>query len=372
MKRGKKLLIILALLLITLIFHLVFLYFFTTVSFSSASDRVSEFIKNLLNKSEDSRIEKPHLQAHAPQPSAPVIFKDIPEEAEPVPQKPKPEPIEPKTLVSHANGPQNKPKEQEITSKQLLSKQATKVVEETDSHSEKNEIVQESQERAENSEIKESPQPKNKIRSKNKNLENTMLAQLDDERETQKSTEKKSQIIKQNREHNQKFSPHTKTKSNTPSKKGKSLSLADLTTQYMQKVATTVDSSGYGSLKVEGNAQYGHPSAYQIALERYVTKMCKEIETAYRINTNQSIRAIGHNPFNLILEINANGSLATIYPYPSSGNSRIDEFAISVFTSASTSFPKLPEALGENLRIRFGIDHVDNLAHLSRGILRSE
>jgi hypothetical protein len=161
--------------------------------------------------------------------------------------------------------------------------------------------------------------------------------------------------------------------SSKKNQKSKSISLADLTQQYMQKISASIDAaSGYGSFRVEGNAQYGHPSAYQIALERYVAKMCKEIETSYRISTNQSLRSTQHKPFNLLVELSANGSISTMYPYPSSENVRIDEFAMSVFRSASTSFPKLPEAMGQNLRIRFGIGHIDHLAALSQGVLQSQ
>lgn len=386
MKNRIKLSALLAILLLTLLLHLLFLYFFTTIPFSSAPERISEFIQNLLSKSEETPKDNPQLQAHTPQPSAPVIFRDSPEEPETPPQ-PKPEPIiEPKTLVSHANGPQDTPKKIE-SEKPTKPMQKVEPIEKTPPQKvepPQNEIAKkkDTTESTPTEQIKEEApisEPK-KQKPNTQQIDPLILADLE-EKPIHTTHKKTARPTPQEPKANQAEAEKTKTKntqiksagSSKNNKKSKSISLADLTQQYMQKISASIDAaSGYGSLRVEGNAQYGHPSAYQIALERYVAKMCKEIETSYRISTNQSLRSTQHKPFNLLVELDANGSISTMYPYPSSENIRIDEFAMALFRSASTSFPKLPEAMGQNLRIRFGIGHIDHLASLSQGVLQSQ
>lgn len=382
MKNKIKISTLLIILLLTLILHLLFLYFFTTIPFASAPDKISEFIQSLLNKSES--IPDQHLQAHAPQPSAPVIFKDPSTLDEPeMPPQPKPEPFsEPKTLVSHATGPQDIPKKIESSYAKASEdrSQQTPIMKKPEPK-QKIEKKEEAAESAQEEEItKETTFPESQKQNQNKQqLDPLVLADLDEE--IMKNTDKPVASAKNQEpkiDHTtaeKKKIKTTQIKSPSSTKnnqKSKSISLADLSQQYMQKISASIDAAeGYGSLRVEGNQQYGHPSAYQIALERYVTKMCKEIETAYRISTTQSLRTTHHQPFDLMVEVNENGSLNTVYPYPSSGSLRIDEFAKSVFQSASKSFPKLPSALGQNLRIRFGVGHIDQLGDLSQGILQS-
>jgi len=392
MKSRTRVSTILAIILLTLFLHFLFLYFFTTIPFGDAPGKISEFLQKLLdaepakNKVEEQR----ELQSHAPQ-SAPVIFRDSPEEQEPPMPQPKPvqqAPEPPKTLVSHASGPMDKPKEAEdkehpsSTSGRTVKKEpkleAPEVEEDQDEGPSTNRDERREEKQIPPEQEKSTPHEPKKKTPKRK-LENTMLADFDIQETPKKSTVAKNTLPSVRpdllrgrpsvRPEELRDRKSTRERSENNSQK-KHVSLADLSNQYMQK-ATESDSSGYGALRVQGNTQYGHPSAYQIALERYVAKMCKEVETAYRIGTNQSLQSTQHKPFYLLVELNADGRVSTIYPSPSSGIARIDEFAMSIFRSASKSFPKLPDAIGKSFRIQFEINHIDHLANLGMGVLHN-
>ena len=377
MKNKIKKSTLLAIIGLTLLLHLLFLYFFTTIPFSAAPDRISEIMNKLFGTTSEQPEEKPQLQSHAPQQSAPVIFRDTPEE-EPIKQQALPP--EPKTLVSHAANPMNNPaKEKEITQsvpepiREPQDRQGARVEEKSrEQEHEENVLrappIREPQDRQDERSKKATTPPEKKPKLQKQKLESTMLAELEIQKKPSPSV-RPSPSAEASRED---WKPIEGPLGGKPKNKKSApqLNLAQLSQQFMQKMAT-VETGGHGTLRVEGNAAYGHPSAYQIALERYVAKMCSEIETAYRISSNQSIQGTQHKPFNLLVELNSNGALNTIYPSPSSGLARIDEFAISIFRSASKSFPKLPEAMGTTLRIQFGINHIDHLAQLSQGVLTS-
>lgn len=334
MKKGTKIILLAVILLITLLLHILFLYFFTTVQFPSR-DLLTQFLSH-------SESQEHPLQSHAPAHSAPVVFHDAPEEEKPQPPPAIPEP--PKTLVAHSAHPtrQDPTKQEEQTPKSILQEPKP------DAKEEPKPVLkpQEDEELYDPVEKKEEPALQQ--------VEPTMLKDLEPRKKIEKDIQK---------EVPKKQKPSSTKKTRTT----KGLSLADLGKQYMQKVsAASIDTGGYGSLRVEGEG-YGHPSAYQIAVERYVAKMCREIETTYRIHTNHAIQATQHKPFCLVVELNSNGTVNTIYPSVSSGVARIDEFAMSIFKSASTSFPKLPDAMGTAFRIQFGINHVDHMAYLSKG-----
>ncbi len=381
-KRRSKFSLIIVILLFTLLLHILLLYFFTTVQFSY-SDKFSELIQSLFSNEKQEEKTAQNQLTH----SAPVIFQDDPQDnqAQPKPVAQSiPEP--PQTLVAHSSNPLvKKPVEQkEEPPKSLMPqmKEEKKDAVRNPSQAQGERVIKNNSPLYDNDSISTvRPEPaKDRAATRErsqKKLENTMLAEL--EEKTLDQTVHPEVLEGQVNNSSEKYgkenyalrAPQGERRKNQSSdhpssQASKSLSLADLGKKYMQKVSASIDTGGYGAMNVQGSS-YGHPSAYQIALERYVGKMCKEIETAYKINTNHSIQATQHKPFNLLVELNSNGSIHNIYPLESSGIARIDEFAMSVFKAASKSFPKLPDAMGNHFRIQFGINHIDHMAYLSKG-----
>ncbi len=129
--------------------------------------------------------------------------------------------------------------------------------------------------------------------------------------------------------------PTTQTPPQSPT-----LTLAQLTQgfmQHLQESPMTVRSNNDGQASME-----------QMKQMHYMQKVIACIVNSYKINNNSSLRGYSMQQARVQLAINRDGTIHTLQLVQSSGNMTIDQFLLTMFQDASSSFPPLPSSFKEN------------------------
>lgn len=118
------------------------------------------------------------------------------------------------------------------------------------------------------------------------------------------------------------------------------LTLAQLTQgfmQHLQESPMTVRSNNNGQASME-----------QLQQMHYMQKVIACIVNSYKIHNNSSMRGYSMQQARVQLAINRDGSIHTLQLVQSSGNLTVDQFLLTMFQDAGSSFPPLPSSFKEH------------------------
>jgi len=118
-----------------------------------------------------------------------------------------------------------------------------------------------------------------------------------------------------------------------------SLTLAQLTQGFMQHLQES-------PMTVRSQKQ-GQASMEQLQQMHYMQKIIGCIVNSYKIHNNSSLRGYNMQQARIQLAINKDGTIHTLQLVQSSGNMTIDQFLLTMFQDASSSFPPMPSSFKE-------------------------
>ncbi len=191
------------------------------------------------------------------------------------------------------------------------------------------------------------PKMNNNISQKN-NTEETTIKQdavykeLANAQRKKQVLEKIANMLRQ--KHQQKTIQKKDKKIATPTQQPKKLTLAQLTQGFLQH------------LKDEGNhnittigKEGGKLTAEQLKHERYVEKISWCLQNSFKIHRHKMPLNDGENTtVEVFLALNQNGDINQLQLIKSSGQSRLDQYALYIFRDANSSFPPVPHYLPHN------------------------
>jgi hypothetical protein len=99
-------------------------------------------------------------------------------------------------------------------------------------------------------------------------------------------------------------------------------------------------------MSVRSNQQ-GPASMEQLQQMHYMQKIIACIVNSYKIRNNSSLRGYTMQQARVQMALNKDGTIYILQLVQSSGNMTIDQFLISMFQDASSSFPPLPSSFKE-------------------------
>lgn len=390
MKKYSKRSIALLIILFTLLFHFLFVYFFTNVRFdlSKSPAAFKKLVQEILSKTQPLK-QKDELAhnfvSHAPN-NAPVIYRSDSDDAD-QPQT-KQEPIkEDKKEIT---------KEMETAEEPILDdptmdrqdNQEDESTEVTPDKSDKNKEVEIQEEQIEKEENrKEEEIPEESVVPETNQETTTIIPQKQKTAKQSNKSDKRrkpsitldqlalQQVLKRDMELRKRYffpkkdnpSDYAKAssdKSNKPSPTNnpsnrQNISMAQLAQGFLNHM---------GAITTIGNKN-GKPTEQQIAFERYAVKIAQCLETSFKISNNKQVCRMQQSDMEIVLEVNAQGKLSMLVIAQSSSNPVVDQFALEVFKNASSSFPVPPQSIGNVFRIAFMLNHISNLAFMSNGVL---
>lgn len=182
----------------------------------------------------------------------------------------------------------------------------------------------------------------------------------------EKNTAKENSLFFEKIEHTSTSELPPPTNSNVVEKK--IITLKDIGQTFQKQLAqeSTIASAGKGDGTKDWHAG-AHSSMQiiadrtkQIAFDNFIFKVGKQIESHF--NFNKMSFPVSHKiTIRLLLNVtfNPNGSIHALYITESSGYRELDTFIEKIMRQASTSFPKLPDCLGNQLTVRFFVNFKD-------------
>lgn len=395
MKKYSKRSIALLIILFTLLFHFLFVYFFTNVRFdlSKSPAAFKKLVKEILSKTQPLK-QKDELAhnfvSHAPH-NAPVIYRSDSDNADQPKTKQEPIKENQKEITKEMETPEEPIFDDPTMDRQ--DNQEDELTEVTPDKSNKNkkvEIQDEQIEKEENRKEEEIPE-ESVVPETNQETTTIILQKQKTAKQSSKpvSTDITSdkrrkpsitldqlalqQVLKRDMELRKRYffpkkdkvadktqSPAEKKQTATPQQQEKpNISMAQLAQGFLNHM---------GAITTVGNKQ-GKPTEQQIAFERYAVKIAQCLETSFKISNNKQVCRMQQNDMEIVLEVNAQGKLSMLVIAQSSSNPVVDQFALDVFKNASSSFPAPPQSIGSVFRIAFMLNHISNLAFMSNGVL---
>ena len=115
-------------------------------------------------------------------------------------------------------------------------------------------------------------------------------------------------------------------------------SLAGITKGYLQYL----ENEGNNLIKTVGGDPNKKPTAEQLKYENYVAKIFLQWQNACKINGDKIPVKYANTSMHVCLTINRAGKMADLIIRQSSGDTLIDNYVISLWNYASSSFPPLP------------------------------
>ena len=121
--------------------------------------------------------------------------------------------------------------------------------------------------------------------------------------------------------------------------------LAGIMSGYLEQL----QNEGENLIKTIGGDPNKKPTAEQIKYERYLAKIQWCLQNAHNINQD---KCLNHEPvqakLTLFFTLDRLGKMSNLRIMQSSGNNFVDTYILSLFNSASSSFPPLPSYIKED------------------------
>jgi hypothetical protein len=158
-----------------------------------------------------------------------------------------------------------------------------------------------------------------------------------------------------------------RTRKKRPSKPSSSpLTMSQLVQGFMDPKTHARPSQkthGFGNSAVMEGKGYGVPTKEQLVYERYIQRIVRCLQSAYEAHKYSlpSVR-MRVEPINVAFSLDLQGKLINIVIAQSSNNTLIDQFVLTVFNDASTSFPPVPACIYES---PFNLQCIDALMLMS-------
>jgi hypothetical protein len=134
------------------------------------------------------------------------------------------------------------------------------------------------------------------------------------------------------------FAKATANKSKPP------ITLAELTQGFLHQ---RKEQSGTYGISMMGMKR-GIPSEEQMKYERYLQKLSWCIQNSFRINSHKQPAPANVTEPHIFFSLNRDGILQQLSIKKSSGNMYVDQYILSIFRDASTSFPPVPSYLTDD------------------------
>lgn len=122
------------------------------------------------------------------------------------------------------------------------------------------------------------------------------------------------------------------------------ITLAELTNGFLHQ---RKEQSGTYGISMMGMKR-GIPSEEQMKYERYLQKLSWCIQNSFRINSHKQPAAANVTEPHIFFSLNRDGIMQQLSIKKSSGNMYVDQYILSIFRDASTSFPPVPSYLTDD------------------------